>query len=143
MGDGTAIRRKEGPLHSHMDDMVPNRVLPEYRRPDWVSEARLTVTDSHEAIISAIKRARQLGFEIARKDQSFFKRCFHGKLILKGEARNLDDQLQAMGESFDLTLTIFRLLSCPPRLKEVMKRPLLADQAYDNALGTLIQSQEY
>ena len=79
--------------------------LPDYR--DWgISfSATLTLTDCHLAFVEIVRKARLIGFEIARRKRPFYKRA-NVEITLEGDSRKFDKTLSSVKDRLEERLDL-------------------------------------
>ena len=79
--------------------------LPTYR--DWgISvEFPLTLTDCHLAFVEIVRKARLIGFEIARRERPFYKRA-NVEFTLEGDSRKFDETLSSVKDRLEERLNL-------------------------------------
>ena len=119
---------------------APGLALPDYYRPhDLSGDSPLTLTDCHLAMLTAIRKARLIGFQIARRNKPVFKRTSR-EITLQGDPREFDIILSSINNEYKDTFRIgsIETLRDGPevRLTDVLKNPLVAHKDFEDSSGT-------
>ena len=101
----------------------------------------LTLTGCHDAICSALRKARLITFEVARRQRSFS--AFRGSrdVALQGEAQAFDQNLSSTSKLMEQWLDV-KWITFPddkeygdPATGEVLERLIVADSRFQEANG--------
>lgn len=115
--------------------------LPDYMPYGLSQRASLTLTDCHLAVLNTTRKARLIGFEIARRTRPFFKRTFRG-ITLQGDPREFDIILSSIENEFDDALEIPSIMEVyqGPRylLLDVLRTPLVAHKDFEDSSSTYL-----